>query len=29
MGKLYKNGDFEIVGRMDSSDVRGCSLMYT
>ncbi|MEO8582909.1 MAG: acyl transferase [Flavitalea sp.] len=29
MGKLYSDGSFEIIGRMDSSDVRGCSLMYT
>ena len=28
MGKLYKNGSFEILGRMDNSDVRGCSLMF-
>jgi hypothetical protein len=29
MGKLFDDGSFEIIGRMDSSDVRGCSLMYT
>ena len=28
MGKLYADGSFEVIGRMDSSDVRGCSLMY-
>ena len=27
MGKLYNNGSFEILGRLDNSDVRGCSLM--
>jgi hypothetical protein len=27
MGKLYNDGSFEILGRMDYSDVRGCSLM--
>lgn len=29
IGKLYTDGTFEVIGRMDSSDVRGCSLMYT
>ncbi|MBL7698059.1 MAG: acyl transferase [Chitinophagaceae bacterium] len=29
IGKLHNNGTFEVLGRMDSSDVRGCSLMYT
>jgi len=29
IGKLYSDGSFEVLGRMDSSDVRGCSLMYT
>jgi len=28
IGKLYADGSFEVIGRMDSSDVRGCSLMY-
>ena len=28
IGKLYPDGSFEVIGRMDSSDVRGCSLMY-
>ena len=27
VGKLYQNGSFEVLGRLDSSDVRGCSLM--
>lgn len=26
-GKLYKDGSFEILGRIDNSDIRGCSLM--
>jgi hypothetical protein len=27
LGKVYKDGSFEIIGRFDSSDVRGCNLM--
>jgi hypothetical protein len=27
MGKLYPDGSFEIMGRLDNSDLRGCSLM--
>ncbi|MEP6952360.1 MAG: acyl transferase [Ginsengibacter sp.] len=27
VGKLYKNGDFEVLGRRDMSDMRGCSLL--
>ncbi len=27
IGKLYSNGSFEVAGRMDNSDIRGCSLM--
>lgn len=27
VGKLYKNGHFEVLGRRDSSDLRGCSLL--
>ena len=27
LGKLYGDGSFEVLGRMDSSDVRGCSLL--
>ena len=27
-GKLYTDGKFEILGRLDNSDMRGCSLMY-
>jgi hypothetical protein len=29
IGKLHPDDSFEVIGRMDSSDVRGCSLMYT
>lgn len=27
VGRLYADGSFEVLGRMDSSDIRGCSLM--
>ena len=27
LGKVYKNGSFEVVGRFDNSDIRGCNLM--
>jgi hypothetical protein len=27
LGKLYDDGSFEILGRFDNSDVRGCNLM--
>jgi hypothetical protein len=27
LGKVYKNGTFEVAGRVDNSDVRGCNLM--
>ena len=27
LGKVYKNGSFEILGRFDNSDIRGCNLM--
>ena len=27
VGKIYKNGEFEVLGRRDSSDLRGCSLL--
>lgn len=26
-GKLYPDGSFEVIGRVDNSDIRGCSLM--
>ena len=25
--KIYKDGSFEVLGRMDNSDIRGCSLL--
>jgi hypothetical protein len=27
LGKVDKNGQFEIIGRFDNSDIRGCNLM--
>lgn len=27
LGKTYDNGSFEIIGRFDNSDIRGCNLM--
>jgi len=27
LGKLFKDGSFEVLGRFDTSDIRGCSLM--
>ncbi len=27
VGKVYENGTFEVLGRMDNSDVRGCNLL--
>ncbi len=27
VGRLYSNESFEVLGRMDNSDIRGCSLM--
>lgn len=27
MGRVYSNGSFEVIGRLDHSDVRGCNLM--
>jgi len=29
IGMLYENGDFEILGRFDSSDIRGCNLLVS
>ena len=26
-GKIYEDGSFEILGRVDGSDMRGCSLL--
>ena len=27
VGKLYNDGSFEVTGRLDNSDIRGCSLL--
>lgn len=27
LGKMYPDGSFEIIGRFDHSDIRGCNLM--
>ena len=27
LGKVYTNNSFEIIGRFDNSDIRGCNLM--
>jgi len=27
LGKTYPNGTFEVLGRFDNSDIRGCNLM--
>lgn len=27
IGKVYENGTFEVLGRMDNTDIRGCNLM--
>ncbi|MDN3722799.1 acyl transferase [Aequorivita sp. SDUM287046] len=27
LGKVFPNGDFEVLGRFDASDIRGCNLM--
>jgi hypothetical protein len=27
-GKIHPDGSFEVLGRLDNSDIRGCSLMY-
>jgi hypothetical protein len=29
IGKLYANNSFEVIGRLDNSDIRGCGLMIT
>jgi phenylacetate-coenzyme A ligase PaaK-like adenylate-forming protein len=29
LGKLYSNGSFEVLGRFDTSDIRGCNLLIT
>ena len=27
IGRLYPDGSFEVLGRMDNSELRGCSLL--
>jgi len=27
LGKVYENNSFEVLGRFDNSDIRGCNLM--
>mgnify|MGYP000492034037 CR=1 FL=1 len=27
LGKVHEDGSFEILGRFDTSDIRGCNLM--
>jgi hypothetical protein len=27
LGKLHNDGSFEVLGRFDNSDIRGCNLM--
>ena len=27
LGKLHKDGSFEVLGRFDNSDIRGCNLL--
>ena len=27
LGKVHDNGGFEVIGRFDNSDIRGCNLM--
>jgi hypothetical protein len=27
VGRIFENGSFEVLGRRDNSDIRGCSLM--
>jgi len=27
LGKCYANGSFEVLGRFDNSDIRGCNLL--
>ncbi|MBN1337674.1 MAG: acyltransferase [Bacteroidales bacterium] len=28
IGRIHKDGSFEVLGRMDHSDIRGCNLLY-
>ena len=27
LGKVFEDGSFEVIGRFDHSDIRGCNLM--
>ena len=27
LGRVYPDGSFEVLGRLDASDIRGCNLM--
>ena len=27
LGRVYEDGSFEVIGRIDNSDIRGCSLL--
>ena len=27
LGKVHSNGSFEVLGRLDASDIRGCNLL--
>jgi len=29
LGTMYEDGSFEVLGRYDNSDIRGCNLMVT
>ncbi|MEM8648994.1 MAG: acyl transferase, partial [Pseudomonadota bacterium] len=28
IGRVYEDGSFEVLGRLDQAEMRGCSLMY-
>ena len=28
LGRMYEDGSFEVIGRIDTAELRGCSLMY-
>jgi hypothetical protein len=29
LGRVYEDGSFEVLGRLDNSDMRGCNLLLT
>jgi hypothetical protein len=29
LGRVFEDGSFEVLGRFDNSDIRGCSLLAT